>query len=225
MDHLISCAMKQLIILLGILFFYCCGFYPHLPSRSKFIYTFPGQLENLEDAFYASKFQYAELDFDEHWQRNPEYEFKIVRSDTTIWYAIELQNCVTRYYLVYTDTLYKCDLSYLSINRYRSNFPDLPLPVAESIFHKEIIDPLMERINTVKNSYHTVIEKKPDSTFVKILDQNNGLRKLYSYSKDSTGRLAEKEFINYLGDSTIIYLRNPQQMHVYLKSKTVIRKE
>ena len=74
------------------------------------------------------------------------------------------------------------------------------------------------------NEYHWKIEKTKDTTYVKILNQMNLLRKLYIYSLDTIGNsIAEKEMFNYLGDSTIHYKKCQSQRFVYLESKEVTK--
>jgi len=200
-----------------------CGYLPNSPPKSEFSFGFQGRLERLEDAFYSSNLSYKERDFKEHLQSTPEYEFIIVRSDTTINYTVILADCQSISSLVKWNDDWNCDSSFIIIRNFSSNIDSLPNSIAESIFKIEIIDRLTGRVNSVTNNYRWTIEKKQDTVLVKILNQNDSLRKLYIYSFDSVGNhIAEKEIINYLGDSTIIYKNSPEQRYMYLKSKQVV---
>lgn len=215
-------SLKYLLAFLCLIPFSSC-YVPNDPPKSEFSFGFPGRLERLEDAFYSSNFTYRERDFDRYLQRTPEYEFVIVRSDTSINYVVTLEDCQSIYYLVEFNDDWKCDSSYIHIDMFSSNIDSLPESAAKSIFKAEIIDRLTSKFKSMTNSYHWAFEKKQDTVFVKILDQKDSLRKLYIYSFDSVGNsIAEKEIINYLGDSTIIYQNSPEQRFVYLKSKRVI---
>ncbi|HEY6503965.1 MAG TPA: hypothetical protein VIZ28_08335 [Chitinophagaceae bacterium] len=216
--------MKYLIAILLLIFFKGC-YVPNDPPKSEFSFGFHGRLERLEDAFYLSALTYRERDFNQHLQSSPEYEFIIVRSDTTINFIVTLVDCQSISSLVKWNDNWNCDSSYVIIKKVSSNIDSLPNSEAKSIFKKEIIDHLTDRFNSVTNIYRWTIEKKQDTVLVKILNQNDYLRKLYIYSFDSVGNdIAEKEIINYLGDSTIIYKNSPEQRYMYLKSKLVVHK-
>lgn len=206
------------------IFFVGC-YLPNDPPKSEFSFGFPGRLERLEDAFYSSTLTYRERDFNQHLQSTPEYEFIIVGSDTTINYIVTLVDCQSISSLVKWSDNWNCDSSYIIIKKFSSNIDSLPNSEAKSIFKKEIIDHLTDKFNSVTNNYRWTIEKKQDTVLVKILNQNDSLRKLYIYSFDSVGNdIAQKEIINYLSDSTIIYQNSPEQRYVYLKSKKVFHK-
>lgn len=198
---------------------------PNDPPKNEFAFAFQGRLERLEDAFYSSKLNYRERNFSEHLQSSPEYEFVIIRSDTTINYVVTLGDCQSIYSLVKWNDNWNCDSSFIIIKKFSSNIDSLPTSDAETIFKNEIVVPLTHRLDSVINNYRWTIEKKQDTVLVKILNQNDSLRKLYIYSFDSVGNdIAEKEIINYLGDSTIIYNKSPEQRYVYLKSKKVVHR-
>jgi hypothetical protein len=195
------------------------------PPKSEFSFGFPGRLEKLEDAFYASNFDYKEFSYSDNLQKDPEYAFAIKRSDTLLNYIVTLQDCQSIYYLVKFSDDWKCDSSYIHIDKYSSNMDSISASVAKSIFYGEIIIPLSHKFSSITNDYHWEIEKGKDTTYVKILNQNNTLRKLYIYSLDSIGNsTAEKEILNYLGDSTIHYKKSQAQRFVYLESKEVLKK-
>jgi len=219
--------LRLLFLLLIISTFGCDLKFPQIandPPSSAFGFTFQGRLERLEDVFYSSNLIYKERDFARHLQSSPEYEFVIVRSDTTINYVVILGDCQSIYSLVKWNDNWNCDSSRIIIREFTSNIDSLPSSAAKSIFKKEIIDHLTERLNSMTNSYRWTIEKKQDTVLVRILNQKGSLRKLYIYSFDSVGNdLAEKEIINYLGDSIIHYKKNQSQMFVYLESKKVIK--
>lgn len=194
------------------------------PPSSEFSFGFKGRLEKLEDAFYTSKFNYKEFDYSTNWQKDPEYGFTLTRSDTILNYVITLQDCQSIYYLVKWNDNWKCDSSYIHIDKYSSNKDSISESIAKSIFNEEIIKPLNRKFNSMHNEYHWTIEKTKDTTYVKILNQNNSLRKLYIYSFDNIGNsIAEKEMFNYLGDSTIYYKKSQSQRFIYLESKQVIK--
>jgi len=194
------------------------------PPRSEFSFGFKGRLEKLEDAFYSSNFRYKEFSYSTNLQKDPEYEFEISRSDTTLNYVITLQDCQSIYYLVKWNDDWKCDSSYIHIDKYTSNKDSIPESVAKAIFNEQIIIPLKQRFDSMPSDYHWKIEETKDTTYVRILNQNNSLRKLYIYSLDTIGNsMAEKEIFNYLGDSTIHYRKSQSQRFVYLESKEVIR--
>ena len=196
---------------------------PNDPPKNEFAFGFQGRLEKLEDAFYSSKLNYSERDFSQHFQSLPEYEFVIVRSDTVINYVVTLGDCQSIYSLVKWNDNWNCDSSFIVIKKFSSNIDSLATFEAERLFKNEIINPLADKMNSVTTSYRWTIEKKQDTVLVKILNQNDSLRKIYIYSFDSVGNdIAEKEIINYLGDSTIIYQKDPEQRYVYLKSKRVV---
>ena len=113
-----------------------------------------------------------------------------------------LEDCQSIYYLVKFNNDWKCDSSYVHIDKFSSNVDSLPRSTAKSILKSEVIDRLTDKFNVMTNSYRCIIEKKQDTVLVKILNQKDSLRKLYVYSFDSVGNsIAEKEIINYLGDS------------------------
>lgn len=215
--------LKRLIFLFLILVIGC--YLPNDPPKNEFAFGFQGRLERLEDAFYSSKLNYRERDFSQYLQSSPEYEFVIVRSDTTINYVVTLSDCQSIYSLVKWNDNWNCDSSFIIIKRVSSNIDSLPASEAETIFKNEIIVPLSDRFNSMPNKYRWAIEKRQDTVIVKILNQNDSLRKLYIYSFDSVGDdIAEKEIISYLGDSIIIYQKSPEQRYVYLKSKKVVHR-
>ncbi len=215
---------KNFLPFFAVVFLVGC-YLPNDPPKSEFAFAFPGRLERLEDAFYASKFDYKERDFLQHLQQSPEYEFTIVRADTVINYVLRLGDCQSIYSLVKWNENLPCDSSNIIIRKFSSNIDSLPASVAEAVFKQEIIDPMIEKFNAIKNTYRLVMEKKNDTVLVKILNQEDSLRKLYIYSFDPVGDdIAEKQIINYLGDSTIIYHKSPEQRYVYLKRKEVIYK-
>jgi hypothetical protein len=194
------------------------------PRRAAFTFGFPGRLENLEDAFFAAKLQYAELDFKEHWQRKPQYEFTVTRGDTILRYIISMEDCQSFYYLVQYNTNWNCDSGYLNVDRYTANIPTMPPVRARSIFEEEVIRLLKMHFYPVKSEYHWKIEKVQDTTYVKVVDHLHDLRKMYIYSMDTVmNHLAEKEIYNYLGDSIIHYRRLESQRYVYIESKEVTR--
>lgn len=193
------------------------------PPRAKFSFGFNGRLEKLEDAFYSSKFKYQEFDYSTNWQRDPQYKFTVLRSDTTFTYIITLQDCQSMYYIVKWDDDWKCDSSYLHIESYSSSAGDIPEEIAKSIFEGEVIIPLRQKFALINNNYHWNIKKSNDTTYVEILNQNGTLRKRYVYSLDTIGNsIAEKEIFNYLGDSIIHYTKSQRQQFVYLESKEII---
>ena len=195
------------------------------PPRSEFSFGFKGRLEKLEDAFYASNFNYKEFNYSSSWQKDPEYGFTITRSDTILDYIITLQDCQSIYYLVKWNDNWNCDSSYIHIDEYSSNIDSIPESIAKAIFNEEIIKPLKQKFASIPNEYHWKIEKTKDTTYVRILNQNNSVRKLYVYSLDTIGNsIAEKEIFNYLGDSTIHYKKSQEQRFMYLESKKVIKK-
>ena len=214
-------------LLLPITFIGCDFKVPQIandPPHSEFSFGFKGRLEKLEDAFYSSKFNYKEFDYSSNLQKDPEYEFEIIRSDTILNYVMTLQDCQSFYYLVKFNDNWNCDSSYIHIDKYSSNKDSIPESIAKSIFNEEVIKPLKQRFNSIPNDYHWNIEKTKDTTYVRILNQDNSLRKLYLYSLDTIGNsIAEKEIFNYLGDSTIHYRKSQSQRFVYLESKEVIR--
>jgi hypothetical protein len=192
--------------------------------RSVFSFGFKGRVEKLEDAFYSAGFNYSEFNYAVEWQKDPEYGFRITRSDTIIDYVVTLQDCQSIYYLVNWNDNWDCDSSFIHIDRYSSNKDPIPAHVARSIFKEQIITPLNSKFNTLTNDYHWSIEKTIDTTYVRILNQANQLRKLYVYSLDKTGGgIAEKEIINFLGDSIVHYRKSEAQRYVYLESKQVTR--
>lgn len=194
------------------------------PPSSAFSFGFKGRLEKLEDAFYSSNFDYTEFNYLTNWQKDPEYGFTLTRSDTILNYVITLQDCQSIYYLVKWNDNWNCDSSYIHIDKYSSNKDSIPENVIKSIFNEDIIKPLNRKFNTMVNEYHWTIEKTKDTTYVKILNQKNSLRKLYIYSFDTIGNsFAEKEMFNYLGDSTIHYKKSQSQRFMYLESKEVIK--
>jgi hypothetical protein len=217
-----------LILLLVISTFGCDFKVPQIANDlpgSEFRFGFKGRLEKLEDAFYSSNLKYEEFNYSTNWQKDPEYGFTITRSDTTINYIITLQDCQSIYYLVKWKDNWNCDSSYIHIDKYSSNLDTISEEFAKSIFNEEIIIPLRKRFNTLPNYYHWQVEKSNDTTYVKILNQENFLRKLYIYSLDTVeNNIAEKEVFNYLGDSTIHYKKSQIQRFMYLESKEVIRK-
>lgn len=195
------------------------------PPRSEFSFGFRGRLEKLEDAFYASKFNYKEFSYSTNLQKDPEYAFEIKRSDTILNYIVTLQDCQSIYYLIEFNNDWKCDSSYIHIDKYSSNKDSVSESVAKSIFYEEIILPLSQKLSSIANIYRWEIEKTKDTTYVKILNQKNALRKLYVYSLDTIGNsIAEKEIFNYLGDSVIHYKKSQAQRFVYLESKKVFKK-
>lgn len=215
--------LRQLTFFLLILFVGC--YIPNDPPKNEFAFGFQGRLERLEDAFYSSNLNYRERDFSQHLQSSPEYEFAIIRSDTIINYVVTLSDCQSIYSLVKWNDNWNCDSSFIIIKKVSFNIDSLPTSEAKSIFKNEIIAPLTNRLNSVTNNYRWTIARKQDTVLVKILNQKDSLRKLYIYSYDSIGNdIAEKEVFNYLGDSTIIYRKNPQQRYVYLKSKKVVHR-
>jgi hypothetical protein len=216
--------MQKLRPLLLILITTGC-YIPNDPPKSEFSFGFPGRVERLEDAFYSSALNYKERDFNQYSQKTPEYEFVVTRSDTTINYVVTIQDCQSIYYLVQFNDNWTCDSSFIHVDKFSSNIGSLSLPDAKSIFKTEIIDRLTGKFNAIGNRYYWAIEKKQDTVFVKILDQKNSLRKLYVYSFDSVSNaMAQKQFISYMGDSTMIYQNDPGQRYVYLKNKTVVYK-
>jgi hypothetical protein len=219
--------LRLLLLLLLITTFGCDFKVPQIvndPPTSEFSFGFKGRLEKLEDAFYSSHLKYKEFNYSTNLQKDPKYEFTIIRSDTTINYIITLQDCQSIYYLVKWNDNWNCDSSYIHINKYSSNLDTILEDKAKSIFNEEIIIPLRQRFNSLTNDYHWQVEKSNDTTYVKILNQDNFLRKLYIYSLDTIGNsIAEKEVINYLGDSTIRYKKSQSQRFMYLESKQVIK--
>jgi hypothetical protein len=194
------------------------------PPSSKFSFGFEGRLEKLEDAFYSSNLKYQEFNYSANLQKDPEYEFTITRSDTVLKYIITLQDCQSIYYLVKWNDNWNCDSSYIHIDRFSSNLDTISEEIAKAIFNTEIIIPLRQKFNTLTNDYHWQVEKSNDTTYVKILNKENFLRKLYIYSLDTIGNsIAEKEVFNYLGDSTIHYKKSQSQRFMYLESKEIIR--
>jgi hypothetical protein len=195
------------------------------PPKSEFSFGFPGRLEKLEDAFYALKFNYKEFSYSTNLQKDPEYAFEIKRSDTVLNYTVTLQDCQSIYYLVQFNDDWKCDSSFIHIDKYSSNKDSVSESAAKSIFFEEIILPLNQKFSSIGNIYRWEIEKTKDTTYVKILNQKNALRKLYVYSLDTIGNsIAEKEIFNYLGDSIIHYTKSQAQRFVYLESKKVFHK-
>ena len=221
--------MKKLRVLFLILFVSGCCYFPmyvpNNPPSSEYSFGFHGRVERLEDAFFSSGLSYKERDFNEHSQRTPEYEFVIIRSDTTIKYVVTLEDCQSIYYLVKFDANWNCDSSHIHIDKFSSNIASLTLSHAASVFKTEVVDRLTARFDSIKNDYRWAIEKKQDTVLVKVLNQKDYLRKLYIYALDSiSNSVEEKEIISYMGDSTIIYQNDPKQRYVYLKSKRVIYK-
>ncbi len=216
----------NLILLLTITIFGCDFKVPQIannPPSSEFSFGFKGRLEKLEDAFYSSNLAYEELDYTSNWQKDPQYVFTIIHSDTVINYNAILQDCQSIYYLIQWSDNWNCDSSYLHIDKYTSNLDSIPKDLLKSIFDTEVIKPLRRKFNLITNDYHWKIEKSNDTTYVKVLNQNNLLRKLYVYSLDTIGNsIAEKEIFNYLGDSTIHYKKSQSQRFMYLESKDVI---
>jgi hypothetical protein len=218
----------RLLLLLLIISTFGCDFkglrIANDPPSSEFSFGFKGRLEKLEDAFYISKFDYKEFDYSTNWQKDPEYGFLLTRSDTILNYVITLQDCQSIFYLVEWNDNWNCDSSYIHIDKYSSNIDSIPESIAKSIFYDEIIKPLTQKFSSMTNDYHWKIEKTKDTTYVKILNQNNLLRKLYIYSLDTIGnKISEKEMFNYLGDSTIHYKKSQSQQFMYLESKQVIK--
>lgn len=218
---------KLLLLLLIISTFGCDFKVPQIvndPPSSEFSFGFKGRLERLEDAFYSSNFEYKEFNYSTNWQKDPEYGFTLTRSDTILNYVITLQDCQSIYYLVKWNDNWNCDSSYIHIDKYSSNKDSIPESIAKSIFNEEIIRPLNQKFGSMVNEYHWTIEKTKDTTYVKILNQNNSLRKLYIYSLDTIGNsIEEKEMFNYLGDSTIHYKKSQSQRFMYIESKEVTK--
>lgn len=215
--------MRRLPLFFLILLVGC--YLPNDPPKNEFAFGFQGRLERLEDAFYSSNLNYKERSFSQHLQSLPEYEFVFAHSDTVINYVVTLSDCQSIYSLVKWNDNWNCDSSFVIIKKFSSNIDSLPTSEAETIFKNEIITPLTDKLDSVTNNYRWTIEKKQDTVLVKILNQKDLLRKLYIYSFDSVGNdIAEKEIINYLGDSTIIYQKSPEQRYVYLKSKKVVHR-
>ncbi len=216
-----------LLLILTITIFGCDFKVPQIvndPPSSEFSFGFKGRLEKLEDAFYSSNFNYKEINYSTNWQKDPQYEFTLTRSDTILNYVITLQDCQSIYYLVKWNDNWNCDSSYIHIDKYSSNRDSISKSIAKSIFNEEIIKPLNQKFASITNKYHWTIEKTKDTTYVKILNQNNSLRKLYIFSIDTIGNsIEEKEILNYLGDSTIHYKKSQSQGFMYLESKTIIR--
>jgi hypothetical protein len=95
--------LRLLLLLLLISLFGCDFKVPQIvndPPSSEFSFGFKGRLEKLEDAFYSSNLNYKEFNYSAHLQKDPEYEFTIRRSDTTVSYILTLQDCQSIYYLV-----------------------------------------------------------------------------------------------------------------------------
>lgn len=194
------------------------------PPSSKFSFGFKGRLEKLEDAFYTSKFNYKELDYSTKWQKEPAYSFTVNRADTILNYVVTLQDCQSMYYLVKWSDDWKCDSSYIHIDRYSSNKDSISEGTAKAIFQEEIIQPLNRNFSSLTTEYHWIVEKKKDTSYVRILGQDNSLRKLHVFSMDTIGNsIAEKEIFNYLGDSTIHYRYSQSQRFMYLESKQVTK--
>jgi len=215
--------LRPLLLLFLLLFDGC--YLPNDPPKNEFAFGFQGRLERLEDAFYSSNLNYTERDFSQHLQISPEYEFVIIRSDTTIKYVVTFSDCQSIYSLVKWNDNRNCDSSFIIVREFSSNIDSLPTSTAETIFKKEIVTPLSSRLDSVTNNYRWIIEKKPNTILVKILNPKDSLRKLYIYSFDSLGNdITEKQIINYLGDSIIIYQKSPEQRYVYLKSKKVVHR-
>jgi hypothetical protein len=221
--------MRISYLIICLLFTGCKGKFsiqiPNDPPRSKFSFEFTGRLEKLEDAFYSAKLNYRERPLPGLSQNTPEYEFQIKRNDTVINYVVTLEDCQSIYYLVKWNDDWKCNASNIHILDYSTNVTDsLPMEVIRSFFKQEVIDRVSERFRTISNEYHWKIDKRADTTFVYILDQNKSLRKTYVYALDTIGHsIAAMKIINYLGDSTIIYKTDPGQGYVYLFSKEVLR--
>ncbi len=194
------------------------------PPSSKFSFGFKGRLEKLEDAFYTSKFSFQEFDYATKWQREPAYGFTLNRADTILNYVVTLQDCQSMYYLVKWSDDWKCDSSYIHIDQYSSNKDSISESRAKTVFLEEIIQPLNRNFSSLTNEYHWVVEKTKDTTYVRILDQDNSLRKLHVFSMDTIGNsIAEKEIFNYLCDSTIHYKYSQSQRFMYLQSKQVTK--
>ena len=218
--------VQYLILLAPIILSACDSKLPHIannPPSAQFSFGFNGRLEKLEDAFYSCQFKYNEFSYTTNLQKEPRYGFVIARSDTVINYSITLQDCQSIYYLVKWNDDWKCDSSYIHVDQYTSNFDSIPKALALSIFHDEIIKPLNKKFQSIANEYHWEIDKKADTTFVRILNQDKVLRKLYIYSLDTIGNsIAEKEIYNYLGDSILHFTKSQRQRFVYLESKETI---
>ena len=134
------------------------------PPSAEFSFGFKGRLEKLEDAFYSTGFDYKEFNYLTNMQKDPEYEFAITRSDTILNYVIILQDCQSIFYLVEWNDNWKCDSSYIHIDKYSSNIDAIPQSIAKAIFYEEIIEPLIQKFNSMPNDYYWKIEKTKDTT-------------------------------------------------------------
>jgi hypothetical protein len=208
--------MNKQVTLFFLILLYGC----HLPNSAdppEFRFTFNGRLEKLEDAFYALHFNYEETDFSHHLLRKPEYELTITRGDTIIAYLMRLVDCESMYYLVNFSGKPSCDTSYIDVEHFFSNIDSLPASVAQSIFKNEVIDKITEKHSAIKNRYQLNIERYADSVIVKVVNQNNILRKKYFYTFDTVeNKFEERTIINYLVDSTIIYQKSKEQYYIYI---------
>lgn len=220
------------ILLIACLLFFGCRwkvpilYLPNDPPKSAFSFEFPGRLENLEDAFYSVNLNYKERSFSSFLQKSPEYEFQINRHDTAITYVVTLEDCQSIYSLVKWNDNWNCNSSSIIVLKYSSNIDSLQMLTAKSFFEEDVIEKISENFKKFHNVYHWRIEKNGDTTFVKVLSQNNSLRKTYIYSIDTIDQsIAEKQILNLLGDSTIIYQNDPNQRFMYIASKQVIHKK
>lgn len=218
----------KLILLILILSSFACKFsIPQIvndPPKAQFSFGFKGRLEKLEDAFYQSNLKFTEFDYVSKLQTVPVYGLTLINGDTSLRYEFILQDCQSMHYLITLNDNWHCDSSYVHVEKYETNIDSLPERIAKLIFYEKVIRPLLNDFSKIPNDYHWEIKNENDTTYVQVLNQAKKLRKLYVYSFDSIGNsLAQKEIINYLGDSTIYYKKSPGQRYVYLESKNVLR--
>lgn len=214
------------LIFLSLLFIGC--YVPNDPSsRLEFSFGFKGRLEKLEDAFFNTNLEYKEFRFDRKNQSRPEYLFTINKNDTVVDYTISLFDCQSIFSLVKWNNDYKCDSSYVSILDYKHNLDTLPMSKAKKIFNDSIITSVRINHEKITDSYHWNIKRfGEDSVIVDILNQNKILRKRYFFSLDTIGNsIEEKEIVNHIGDTVIIYKNKEKQRFMYIESKQILHKD
>jgi len=199
-------------------------------NPTKFHFYVNGRLENIEDSFFQSNFDFKEVNYKNNWTMKPLFNLTLKQNDTTINYEMRLTDCQNFHSLInYNEEIKNCNQTFIGIRNFSSNYDSITDLKAKEIFKSNFIDKLNELVAEEKLDYHVGIDRiSEDSIVVNVLDKNDSIRKqrifinhnLDERINDSLSKqYMQIKIIDNRDSSTVIYHYNKKQHYMYIESK------
>lgn len=223
--------MKKIFLSLIILFtVYSCYVPNDNVNPEKFYFYVNGRLENIEDSFFKSDFNFKEIDYRNKNTLNPLFLLTLKQNDTIINYEMKITDCQNFYSLInYNKEIENCNETFIGIKNYTSNYDSIPNIKAEQIFKSKFIDKLNEIVEKEKVDYFFEINRiSEDSVVVNTLDNEQQIRKQRIFINHNLDERINDtisknfrliEIIDYRISSIVIYNFNKKQHYMYIESK------